>query len=304
MVFPASEEAPETNRHLELRTALYLILKRELAQGATLGSNQFVYWDPTTSRKRLAPDAFVRLGVPHRTFRTWKTWLHGAPDLGVEIVSESDEGEPDWDEKLARYRASGIREVVRFDPDDRARPIRIWDALDGDLVERSADDPDLRACEALGLWWTVVEDPSIGPMLRLSRDREGGDLLPTPDEAEAQAREAEARTREAEAQAREAEAQAREAEAQAREAEAQAREAEAQAREAEAQAREAEAQAREAEAQAREAEAQAREAEAQAREAEAQAREANKTLEAEVAALRAQLAEAKGKRRPRRRSPG
>ncbi|KYG04779.1 hypothetical protein BE21_03780 [Sorangium cellulosum] len=165
MVFPASEEAPETNRHLELRTALYLILKRELAQGATLGSNQFVYWDPTTSRKRLAPDAFVRLGVPHRT---------------------------------------------------------------------------------LGLWWTVVEDPSIGPMLRLSRDREGRDLLPTPDEAEAKAREA--RTREAEARTREAEAQAREA--------------------------------------------------------EAQAREANKTLEAEVAALRVQLAEAKGKRRPRRRSPG
>ncbi|WP_437720842.1 Uma2 family endonuclease [Sorangium sp. So ce861] len=248
VVFPESEEVPETNRHLELRTALYLSFKRELAQVATLGSNQFVYWDPTTSKKRLAPDAFVRLGVPHRTFRTWKTWLHGAPDLGVEIVSESDEGEPDWDEKLARYRASGIREVVRFDPDDRARPIRIWDALDGDLVERSPDDPDLRACEALGLWWTVVEDASIGPMLRLSRDREGRDLLPTPDEAEAQAREAEA--------------------------------------------------------QAREAEARTREAEAQAREAGAQAREANKTLEAEVAALRAELAEAKGKRRPRRRSPG
>ncbi|WP_437934274.1 Uma2 family endonuclease [Sorangium sp. So ce341] len=220
VVFPEAEEVPETNRHLELRTALYLILKRELAQVATLGSDQFVYWDPTPSRKRLAPDAFVRLGVPHRTFRTWKTWLHGAPDLAIEIVSEPDEGEPDWDEKLARYRASGIREVVRFDPDDRARPIRIWDALDGDLVERSADDPDLRACEALGLWWTVVEDPSIGPMLRLSRDQEGRDLLPTPDEAEAQVR------------------------------------------------------------------------------------EANKTLEAEVAALRAELAEAKGKRRPRRRSPG
>ncbi|WP_437566763.1 Uma2 family endonuclease [Sorangium sp. So ce542] len=197
VVFPASEEAPETNRHLELRTALYLILKRELAQGATLGSDQFVYWDPTTSRKRLAPDAFVRLGVPHRTFRTWRTWLHGAPDLAVEIVSESDEGEPDWDEMLARYRASGIREVVRFDPDDRARPIRIWDALDGDLVERSPNDPDLRACEALGLWWTVIEDPSIGPMIRLSRDREGRDLLPTPDEAEAKAREAEAKAREA-----------------------------------------------------------------------------------------------------------
>ena len=232
--FPEAEEVPETNRHLELRTALYLSLKRELALVATLGSNQFVYWDPTTSKNRLAPDAFVRLGVPHRIFRMWKTWLHGAPDLGVEIVSDSDEEEPDWDEEIERYRAAGIGEVVRFHPEDRERPIRIWDALDGDLVERASDDPDLRACETLGLWWTVVEDPSLGPMLRLARDREGRELLPTPDEAEAQAREAEARTRES----------------------------------------------------------------------EAKVREANEKLQAEVKALRAELAQAQGKRRTRRRSPG
>jgi Uma2 family endonuclease len=195
--FPEAEEVPETNRHLELRTALYLILKRELAHGATLGSDQFVYWDPTTSKKRLAPDAFVRLGAPHRTFRTWKTWVGGAPDLAVEIVSDSDEAEPDWNDKLERYRAAGIGEVVRFHPDDRERPIRIWDALDGDLVERAPGDPDLLACETLGLWWTVVQDPSLGPMLRLARDREGRDLLPTPDEAEAKAREAETQAREA-----------------------------------------------------------------------------------------------------------
>jgi hypothetical protein len=38
-----------------------------------------------------------------------------------------------------------------------------------------------------------VDDAQIGPMLRLSRDREGHDLLPTPDEAEAKAREANGR---------------------------------------------------------------------------------------------------------------
>jgi Uma2 family endonuclease len=217
--FPEAEEVPETNRHLEIRTALYLILKRELAHAATLGSDQFVYWDPTTAKKRLAPDVFVRLGVPHRPFRTWKVWSSGAPDLGVEVVSDADEGEPDWNEKLGRYRAAGIGEVVRFDADDRAHPIRIWDAVEGDLVERASNDPDLRACEALGLWWTVVEHPALGPMLRLSRDRDGRHLLPTPEEAEVQAREAEVQAREAEAQAREAEVQAREAEAQAREAE-------------------------------------------------------------------------------------
>src|SRR4051812_31442537 len=196
--FPEAEEVPETNRHLEIRTALYQIIKREVARVATLGSDQFVYWDPTTSKKRLAPDAFVRLGVPHQTFRSWKIWERGAPDLGVEVISDSDEGEPDWNEKLERYRAAGIGEVVRFHPEDRERPIRIWDAVDGDLVERAPSDPDLHTCETLGLWWVVVEDRLLGPMLRLARDREGHHLLPTPAEAEAEARAAETEARAAE----------------------------------------------------------------------------------------------------------
>src|SRR5262245_55685629 len=91
--FPASEEMPETNRHLELRTALYQLLKRELAPRATIGSDQFVYYDPTTAKKKLAPDAFVKLDVAHSTFRVWKTWLRGAPDVAVEVVSDSDEGD-------------------------------------------------------------------------------------------------------------------------------------------------------------------------------------------------------------------
>src|SRR5262249_21961599 len=75
--FPASEEVPETNRHLELRTALYQILKPELAARATIGSDQFVYYDPTSAKKRLAPNAFVKLDCPHWVFRVWKTWLPG-----------------------------------------------------------------------------------------------------------------------------------------------------------------------------------------------------------------------------------
>jgi Uma2 family endonuclease len=201
--FPASEEMPETTWHLEIRTALYLILKREFAATATIGSEQFVYWDPTTAKKCLAPDAFVRLSAPHKPFRTWKTWERGAPDLGVEIVSLSDEDEDDWDEKLARYRMAGIGEVVRFHAEAPNAKIRIWDLLDGDIVERAPNDPDLLACECLGLWWTVVEHPSLGPMLRLARDRAGQDLLPTPDDEAIKAREAEASARKAEASARE-----------------------------------------------------------------------------------------------------
>lgn len=181
--FPASEEMPETNRHLELRTALYQLLKRELAVRATIGSDQFVYYDPTTAKKKLAPDAFVKLGVPHSTFRVWKTWQLGAPDVAVEIVSDSDEGEEAWESKLERYRAAGIAEVARFDPDDAERPLRVWDHVDGDLVERACPD-GLFECARLGLFWVVTPHPSFGQMLRLSRDRAGHDLLPTPEEAE------------------------------------------------------------------------------------------------------------------------
>jgi Uma2 family endonuclease len=200
--FPASEEVPETNHHLERRNALYLSLKRERSGSATIGSDQFVYYDPTTAKRRLAPDVFVRLGAPHRPFRIWKVWERGAPDLGVEIVSDADEGELDWNEKLARYRAAGVGEVVRFDAQDTSCPIRVWDRVDGDLVERSEEDPELRFCEALRLWWTVVDDPEVGAMLRLARDRDGRDLLPTPDEDAAMARQAEAEARQAEAEAR------------------------------------------------------------------------------------------------------
>jgi len=210
--FPASEEMPETNRHLELRTALYQILKRELAAHATLGSSQFVYYDPTSAKKKLAPDAFAKLGVPHSTFRMWKTWLRGAPDVAVEVVSDSDEGEEDWAIKLERYRAAGVGEVVRFDPDDGEQPIRVWDHIDGDLVERAKPTDGVFECSCLGLFWVAVPHPMFVRMLRLARDRGGVDLLLLPEEAER----AEARGRQDEARGRQEEARARAAAEQAR----------------------------------------------------------------------------------------
>jgi len=285
--FPAEEEVPETNRHLELRTALYQILKRELAERATIGSEQFVYYDPTSSKKCLAPDAFVKLGVPHTTFRLWKTWQGGAPELGVEVVSDSDDSDEQWDMKLERYRASGIAEVVRFDPDDRERAIRVWDHIDGDLVERATPENGAFECVSLGLWWTLVEDPRLGQTLRLARNATGQDLLPTPDEAER-----------AQAQARAVAEQARAAAEQARDGEVQARAAAEQARDGEVQARAAAEQARDGEVQARAAAEQARDGEVQARAAAENERD---RLAAELAALRAKLA---GRGKTGRKAPG
>ena len=240
IIFPTEEEVPETNRHLELRTALYLTLKDELATTATIGSEQFVYYDPTNPKRCLAPDLFVKLGAPHALFDSWKVWKRGAPDVAVEVVSAFDRRDDDWDDKLERYRAAGIGEVVRFDADDKEAPIRVWDHVDGDLVERAADDPRRRECMALRLWWTVVPSEELGPTLRLARHPAGRDLLATPSEARIAAEQLalrEAAARVAADQAREASEQAREVSEQAREASEQAREASEQAREVSEQAR-------------------------------------------------------------------
>jgi Uma2 family endonuclease len=183
LFFPESEEMPETNLHLELRTALYLILKHTYADRATIGSEQFVYYDPTNPGRRLAPDAFVRMGSPHAPFRVWKVWERGAPEVGVEVVSDSDADEPALEEKLERYRAAGIGHLARFDPTDAQRPLRIWDHVGGDLVERDLSDPEGHWCAALGAYWVVAPSGELGSMLRLSRDAHGSDLLPLPEEA-------------------------------------------------------------------------------------------------------------------------
>ena len=182
--FP-SEESPEeqvseTKRHLEARTMLYLLLKEAVATTAAIGSEQFVYFDAADPRRCLSPDAFVKLGVREGSFDTWKVWERGALDLAVEIVSDSDRSEEEWKVKLARYLASGTVEVVRFDPDDE-EPIRVWDRIEGDLVERARPSHLVRECLSLGLWWVVVPS-DYGPMLRLAQDRDGKALVPTPSE--------------------------------------------------------------------------------------------------------------------------
>lgn len=60
--------------------------------------------------------------------------------------------------------------------------MRIWDRIDGVLVERIVDN-DLSPSCTLGGAFVVGEHPSLGPMLRLSKDLQGKDLWPTPEEA-------------------------------------------------------------------------------------------------------------------------
>lgn len=209
IVFPTSSEdyVGETRRHLDNRTALYLALQDVFAGTATIGSDQFVYWNPKNKKLCLCPDIMVKLGVPDSPFDVWNTWEGGTLDLGVEIVSKSDLHDHPWEAKLERYKAAAVREVVRFDRENPEQPLRIWDRVDGELVERAAGDRSFHSCRALGLWWTIATKGKTR-VLRLARDQEGADLLATPSEArlvaELARREAEKARRKAERQLRKA----------------------------------------------------------------------------------------------------
>ena len=113
----------------------------------------------------------------------WKTWERGAPELVVEITSRSDQERWPWEEKLGRFHEMGSREVVRFDPEAApGQRLRVWDRVEGDLVERVVEG-DASPCLVLALWWEVAPLEDIGHALRLARDVQGRDLLPTPVEA-------------------------------------------------------------------------------------------------------------------------
>jgi Uma2 family endonuclease len=181
LVFPVEVEVPESKRHLQLRTLLFQFLERAFKNVAAIGCDQFVYWDPNDPRACLAPDAFVRFGEEDDLFQIWKVWERGAPEVAVEIISGSDSTELAWQPKLEGYRALGVAELVRFDP-EASRPLRIWDRIEEDLVERVIVAPSSQSRRLRG-YWLIAEQAGLGLTLRLSHDERGVHLYPTPAEA-------------------------------------------------------------------------------------------------------------------------
>jgi Uma2 family endonuclease len=198
--FPSEAMVPETQLHLELRTLLYQLLCDYLGLNATVGSDQFVYYAADDPKQCLAPDAFVRVQPPGEDITSWKTWERGAPEVAVEIVSESDAPELPWQEKLFRYGRLGVKEVIRFDC--RVAPgkrLRVWDRVDGSLTERVVTN-DIAPSLVLNLTWVVGEAESRPVTLRIATDELGTQRVPTRNEArrvEAEARRVEAEARRA-----------------------------------------------------------------------------------------------------------
>ncbi|WP_394845734.1 Uma2 family endonuclease [Pendulispora brunnea] len=207
--FPEEEEVPEGYVHLLLRTFLFELLQFVLGESNSVNSDQFVYWNARSPKRCLSPDVFVRMNTPQSAVGSWKTWERGGPpDLAVEIISPNEGDGIEWEEKLLRYHELGVRELIRFDPEDPpGARLRAWDRIKEDLVERQVEG-ETTHCATLRLTWAVRPIKKWPVALRLL-DADGN-LVLNEAETEARAREAETRAREAaEARVRELEEELR-----------------------------------------------------------------------------------------------
>jgi Uma2 family endonuclease len=181
VVFPEEAELPETQLHLELRTLLYQLLSDHLGLDTTVGSDQFVYFDAANPKQSVAPDVYVRLLPRGELIRSWKTWERGAPEVAVEIVSDSDASELEWSRKLNAYRSIGVQELVRFEPDaEPSAQLRIWDRVDDALMERVVSSSSAPS-SVLDLHWIVAAAEGHPLALRIADEHQA--IVPTRTEA-------------------------------------------------------------------------------------------------------------------------
>ncbi len=187
MDFPSELQIPVTKRHRDLRSLLFSFLKHNFERVAHIGCNQFVYWDSRDPNSWVSPDGFVCFRGRDEEFDNWKVWERGIPQVAIEISHPMNDGmgwvspEPSWEHKLRGYLEIGVRELVRFEPDARERPLRAWDRVGEGLAERELERPCVYSRSLRG-YWVLVEDEQSHLTLRLSRDPNGTRLYPTPSE--------------------------------------------------------------------------------------------------------------------------
>ncbi|MEO0601618.1 MAG: Uma2 family endonuclease [Myxococcota bacterium] len=188
--YPAEDDMPESLPHLLMRTLLFELVRRYLAERgvpALTGSEQFVYWIEGNPHRSMAPDVYVLLDVePTLPVRVVKTWELGAPALVIEIVS--DDVHKDYGTGPMRYGEMGVGELIVVDPTSgpgRHRFQCFRSDGSGDLLRVVATSADRVWSEVLGCHLRWVDDTLDGtPRVRLATGPDGDTLVPTLAEAE------------------------------------------------------------------------------------------------------------------------
>lgn len=189
--YPDSDGQPmaDNDRQAEVMIDLRHALRTRYAAepDVYVSTNLFIYYREGDPGARVAPDAFVVLGVPKRKRRSYRIWEEGrVPVLAFEIASQEAPQEL-LSKKKNLYERIGIEEYVVFDPDAefihppfqgfRLENGRYWPIPlepDGSLVSRT----------------TGLRIQPEGTSLRLI-DVATGKRYPWAEESEARARDAE-----------------------------------------------------------------------------------------------------------------
>lgn len=286
-------EPMESARHRQQMTVLIDSLEHEWRDRDDfyVGGNMFLYFSETQARRNdfRGPDVFVVMNTTRRERKAWVVWEEDgqAPDVVIELLSESTEAVDRGDKMRIYARALRVAEYFLFDPFTGLLEGYELDPVHHVYVKKQADANGRLRSLGLGLDLATVSGTLWGVEANWLRWLDDdGDVLELPSEAaKAEAKRAHAERSRAEAEAKRAEAEAKRADAEAKRADAEASQAEAEAKRAAVEATRAELAAEQAAQEAKRADAETKRADAEAKRADAEAARV-KELEAELEALR------------------
>src|SRR5487761_477359 len=141
--YPESDDRPVAETPIHRDNLLYSVyrLQKWFADNPLVyvSGNMFLYYERGNARKSVAPDVFVVLGVPRdkprRVYRVWEENGH-APDMVIEVTSQSTQYE-DMEDEFELYRDTlRVREYFLFDPEADYLTPPLWGCrlCEGDYV--------------------------------------------------------------------------------------------------------------------------------------------------------------------------
>jgi Uma2 family endonuclease len=174
------------------RSSAEELAREQPPQNTLIGADAFFAWMENEPNVRVSPDLYLLDDPPPPPLpKMWQTWLpgHRAPRFALEIVS--NDWEKDYLDNPDKYALLGTAEYVIFDPDaitgvapkrHERVPFQVYRREpDGRFVCTYRGAGPVYSVE-LGAW-LVAEHRGQVVRVRLARDAEGKDIVPTTAEA-------------------------------------------------------------------------------------------------------------------------
>jgi hypothetical protein len=174
------------------KSAVTVLSEERSWQKVRIGVDEFFAWVKEEPLVRISPDLSLMDDPPPPPYpRMWQTWEPGInpPRFALEVVS--DEWQKDYLHNPTKYDQLGTSELVIFDPVAARGQTRSPRRSALEVYRRGEDGSFTRIYQGsgpvesreLGIWLVVWFDRDMA-WLRLSRDPEGKELIPTLAEAQ------------------------------------------------------------------------------------------------------------------------